>query len=237
MIQPRFDAEIVLFDLDGTLVDTLPDLTYAIDTMLHALDCPPSGADNVRIWVGNGMDKLLERALRHARRQSPDLEIMAQARELFNEIYGRCYADNSCLYPEAAETLAELRRMSLELGVVTNKPIGFTEALLDKLAIRHYFGVVLGGDSLPLKKPDPSPLFHAARILSPGASRCIFVGDSVNDIQAARNAGWPVICLPYGYNHGQDIRDGHPDAIIHSLAELPPLLRPLAGSTREPADV
>jgi phosphoglycolate phosphatase len=219
-----FPAECLLFDLDGTLVDTLPDLADAVDAMLVALGRAPAGPAAVGIWVGNGMTNLLRRALSHADGREADDALLAQARTHFAAHYGAHFCDRSRLYPGAAECLAWLRARRLPLGLVTNKPRTFTLPLLERLGIRDHFGVVLGGDDVPVQKPDPAPLFQAVRQLAPQAHHILMVGDSVNDVQAARNAGYPVVCLSYGYNHGQDIRLAHPDAVIDTLTELPPLL-------------
>ncbi len=225
-----YPADVVLFDLDGTLIDTIPDLADALDWMLARMDRPAAGPDKVRIWIGNGMDKLLQRALRDADGADPSAALMDRARELFRERYGRHFCERSCLYEGTEACLAALSAAGIGLGIVTNKPTQFTEPLLETLGIRGYFGAVLGGDALPERKPDPTPLFEAVRRIDPEASRVVMVGDSVNDIEAARRAGYPVICLTYGYNHGQDIRDGRPDAVIDSLRELPALIEGVSGS-------
>jgi len=227
----RFDVDTLLFDLDGTLVDSLPDLAAAVDTMLAGVGHPPAGAAKVGIWVGNGMDNLILRALRDADHAEPDPDTLVRARRLFQAEYGAHFCVHSRLYPTVAEALPRLAAAGLAMGVVTNKPLSFTEPLLRELGIRDWFGVVLGGDSLPVRKPDPEPLHHAARVLRPAGSRVLMVGDSVNDIQAARRAGYPVVCLSYGYNHGHDIREGNPDAVIDTLAELPALLGPPSPQT------
>ena len=126
------------------------------------------------------------------------------------------------------EGLQFLRDAGYKLGCITNKAAAFTEPLLKDLGIYDYFQIVVSGDTLPVKKPDPLPLLHAARFFKVEPSRALMVGDSISDVKAARAAGFQVVCMSYGYNHGQDIRDAHPDAVIDSMAQLSGLLAKVA---------
>lgn len=222
------DVRAILFDLDGTLVDSAPDLALAVNATLAELDRPPCTVDIVRDWVGNGADKLLERALsgHFDGRVSP--ERLAAIRPRFLHHYERYLCVDSALYPGVAEGLEALYGAGLRLGCVTNKPSRFTQPLLEQLNIAGFFGAVIGGDDAPHKKPDPAPLRLAAERLSVPLGHCLVVGDSINDIEAARAAGCPVVAVPYGYNHGRDIRSARPDAVIASLGALPLLLREAA---------
>jgi phosphoglycolate phosphatase len=200
----------------------------AVNATLAELDRPPYPIDTIRDWVGNGADRLLERALSgHFDGRIPPEELAA-IRPRFLHHYERYLCVDSTLYPGVAEGLETLRRIGLRMACVTNKPSRFIGPLLERLNIADCFGAMIGGDDAPRKKPDPAPLRLAAERLDVRMTHCLMVGDSVNDIEAARAAGCPVVAVPYGYNHGQDIREAHPDAVIDSLARLPLLLREAA---------
>ncbi|NTV13309.1 MAG: phosphoglycolate phosphatase [Desulfobulbaceae bacterium] len=217
-------TEMVLFDLDGTLVNSLPDLAYCVDEMMRQLGLPPPGLEPVGCWVGNGVERLVKRALTGDFSAEPAAPLFARALPLFLELYGVNHSRNSRLYPEAKATLAWLQARKIPLGCVTNKAARFTLPLLTSLEIDHLFALVLCGDSLPEKKPHPLPLLTAAEHFRVKPANCLMVGDSLNDIQAARAAGFPVVAVSYGYNHGLDIRQAGPDAVIDNLRELPALL-------------
>ncbi len=141
----------------------------------------------------------------------------------------KLYADNtsgrSRLYPGVVEGIEFLRGEGLKVGCVTNKAEAFTVPLLRDMGIYDKFDVVVSGDTTPKKKPDPMPLLYAANQLGVKAEDCMMVGDSMHDVEAARKAGFQVACVPYGYNHGVDIREAGPDAVIDSLAELKNLFK------------
>ncbi len=217
--------QMILLDLDGTLVDSVPDLAACIDRMMQALGLPERGEAAVRDWVGNGVERLVRRALVGRLEGEPDPDLFDRGYPLFLDCYARHNGQRSRLYPGVREGLDGLREAGFPLGCVTNKAERFTRPLLQALGIAGRFAIVVSGDSLPQKKPDPAPLLHAARALGADPARCLMVGDSVNDVRAARAAGFQVVCVPYGYNHGRDIREAAPDAVIASLAELPPRLR------------
>lgn len=225
-----YPAASLLFDLDGTLIDTIPDLAAAVDGTLARLNRAAAGPDHVRLWIGNGMDNLLIRALRHADDgDEPADDLLDQARTHFKAIYGANYAVDSCLYDGVAQTLEQLASAGIAMGIVTNKPEQFVAPLLAHVGIERFFSAIVGGDTVSPRKPDPAPLYYALEQMKRSREDVVFVGDSVSDITAARRAGFPVICLSYGYNHGRDIRDDDPDAVIDSLAELPALLDPVPG--------
>lgn len=210
----------LLCDLDGTLVDSVPDLAWSMDRMMTQLGLPARGEAQARQWVGNGVERLVKRALTNHMSDEPDAALFAEALPLFMSIY----AENTCrysrLYPGVQEGLDQLRDASVRLAVVTNKAGIFTENLLSQIGIRDYFEVTVSGDTTPTKKPDPSQLLLAAERLSLPIEACVMLGDSKNDVGAARNAGIPAVCLPYGYNHGEDIALAEPDCIIESMREL-----------------
>lgn len=214
----------VLFDLDGTLVDSVPDLAAATDEMLRRLGRTPAGEAQVRLWVGNGAAMLVRRALaggtdpdRLAALDDQDLEL---ALGVFFDAYQQCNGAHSRVYEGVSPLLETLRAQSVRLGVVTNKPARFTGPLLERMGLAGHFDIMVSGDTLATKKPDPAPLIHAVQTLGSSVESSLMVGDSINDILAARAAGMPVVAVSYGYNHGRDIRDEGADLVVDSLMEL-----------------
>jgi len=216
--------QMVLIDLDGTLVDSVPDLAYCADAMMQQLDLPTRGEARVREWVGNGVERLVKRALINQLDGEPDEALFARALPIFMALYAENTSKRSNLYPGVREGLDYLQGAGYKLGCVTNKAAAFTEPLLKDMGIRHYFLTVVSGDTVAKKKPDPMPLLHAAGLLGVEPRHALMVGDSMSDVKAARAAGFQIVCLTYGYNHGIDIRESHPDAVIDSMAELKGLL-------------
>lgn len=217
--------EMVLIDLDGTLIDSVPDLAYCVDEMLKKLDRAPYGEAKVRGWVGNGVERLVKRALTDDLEAEPDAAEFARAMPIFNELYAVNNSVRSRLFPGVREGLEALRAAGLKIGCVTNKAACFTEPMLRDLGVMEFFGIVVSGDTTPQKKPHPAPLLYAADFFKVGAEHALMVGDSMHDVHAARAAGFAVVAVSYGYNHGIDIREAQPDAVVDSLAELPGLLK------------
>ena len=220
--------EMILIDVDGTLVDSVPDLGYCVDTMMTQLGRPPWGEVRVRDWVGNGVERLVKRALIGALEGEPEPADFDRAYPLFLQLYAENTSKRSILYPGVREGLDMLKDAGYRLGCVTNKAAQFTEPLLQDLGVFEDFSIVISGDSLPQKKPDPAPLLHGAAFFGCEPRHALMVGDSVSDVKAARAAGFQIICMSYGYNHGVDIRDAHPDAVIDALTEVLPLLEKAA---------
>ncbi|MCB1787628.1 MAG: phosphoglycolate phosphatase [Chromatiaceae bacterium] len=212
--------KMVLIDVDGTLVDSVPDLAYCVDEMMKRLGRAPCGEAAVRNWVGNGVERLVKRALLGQLDGEPDEQEFARAYPLFLELYAENTSKRSCLYPGVREGLDYLRAQGYRLGCVTNKAAQFTIPLLKDLGVHDAFGIVVSGDTLPVKKPDPGPLLHAARHFGVSPDDALMLGDSKSDVTAARAAGFQIVCMSYGYNHGEDIRRYAPDAVIDSMAEL-----------------
>ena len=214
----------VLFDLDGTLVHSLPDLAAAVDAMLAQYGLPPLGEALTATMIGNGSRKLIERALQASAwcgASTHSAELLQEAHERFLQHYRQHLCVRSALYPGVAETLSALRTQHIALAVVTNKPMAFVPPLLESLGIRHHFAVLIGGDSLAEKKPSPLPLQHACAQLGVTVADAIMVGDSRNDIDAARAAGMRNIAVSFGYNHGEPIAACAPDIIIEHFKQLP----------------
>ena len=229
----------VAFDLDGTLVDSAPGLTAAVDNALYALELPMAGEERVVTWIGNGADVLIQRALTWARQERaalrasqgkpsvdhddiPQAEQQTILRKLFDRYYGEVAEEGSFLFPAVADTLGALHAKGLPLALVTNKPTPFVAPILASLDIAKYFTVVIGGDDVKNKKPHPEPLLLVAEKLGLAPAELLFVGDSRNDIQAAKAAGCSSIGLTYGYNYGEPISLSEPDYIFDQFNELLP---------------
>ena len=215
---------MILIDLDGTLVDSVPDLAYCVDAMMARLGRPPHGEAKVRNWVGNGVERLVRRALIGQLEGEPDEADFQLAYPLFLELYRDNTSQRSQLFPGIRDGLDWLKAAGYRLGCVTNKAAQFTEPLLRDLGVRDYFEIVISGDTLPRSKPDPLPLLHAAAHFGAEPARALMIGDSISDVKAARAAGFTIFCMSYGYNHGQDIRDYHPDVVLDALTEVKGLL-------------
>jgi len=216
--------KMILIDVDGTLVDSVPDLAYCVDEMMKRLGRPPHGEDKVRDWVGNGVERLVRRALVGQLEGEPSDEDFERAYPIFLELYADNTAQRSCLYPGVRDGIDYMKSQGYQLGCVTNKAAQFTIPLLKHFGIHDEFGIVVSGDSLPVKKPDPGPLLHAAEHFGVTPQEALMLGDSKSDVTAARAAGFQIVCMSYGYNHGEDIRRYEPDAVIDSMAELSSLL-------------
>ncbi|BES73431.1 phosphoglycolate phosphatase [Marinobacter nanhaiticus D15-8W] len=214
----------VLFDLDGTLVDSAPDLAAAIDAMLETIGQQPAGIDRVREWVGNGAQVLVKRALAGGfdyEAGEPFSESdFKHALDLFFDTYGDLNGRLATVYDGVEPFLRALAAENVRLGVVTNKPTAFTGPLLEKMGLAHWFRISVCGDTLPVKKPDPEQLYYAVEELGGDMARTLMVGDSVNDIQAAQRAGVPVVAVRYGYNYGGNIDEAGADIVVDSLVEL-----------------
>lgn len=219
---------MVLIDVDGTLVDSVPDLAYCVDEMMDQLGLPRRGEDAVRQWVGNGVERLTRRALINQLEGEPDEVLFEKAMPIFMDLYAENTSKRSCLYPGVEEGIAYLKQAGYRLGCVTNKAEQFTVPLLTDLGIIDNFEIVVSGDTLPKKKPDPMPLLHAAEAMGVTPAESLMLGDSMSDVKAARAAGFQIVCMSYGYNHGVDIRDSKPDAVIDSMSELQGLLESAA---------
>jgi phosphoglycolate phosphatase len=219
---------MILIDVDGTLVDSVPDLAYCVDELMKALGRPVHGEAKVRNWVGNGVERLVRRALIGQLDGEPPDADYARAYPIFLELYAENTSKRSRLYPGIREGIDWLKSQGYLLGCVTNKAAQFTLPLLQDLGVRDDFAIVVSGDTLPVKKPDPAPLLHAAQHFGVTPAESLMVGDSVSDVKAARAAGFQIVCMSYGYNHGVDIRTANPDAVIDSLVELRALLPPRA---------
>lgn len=213
--------KLLLFDLDGTLVDSVPDLAYSVDCALQMLDLPMHGEDKIRTWVGKGAEKLIRAALTGGDLEGEvDADLFKKAYDLFSDIYLQNTYQRSTIYPGVKDTLDYFAERQIPMVCVTNKRALFTDPVLEALGIKSYFSLVISGDTLSRKKPDPDPLLFAAKELDIAPQDCLMVGDSISDLHAARAAEMPILCVSYGYNHGQNIADAKPDRVVDSLLEM-----------------
>lgn len=213
----------LLFDLDGTLVDSAPDLAAALDATLQSLGFVAAGESLTRSWVGNGARVLVQRALAHSFGCQPEAVAEASldvAHRQFLDHYGLMNGRHSRLYPGVREALESWYLQQLPMAVVTNKPIQFVPVLLASLRIEQFFSVSLGGECVPDKKPHPGMLLTACEQLGVVPAACVMIGDSRTDILAARAANMPVIAVDYGYNHGRSVACEQPDRLVSSLRDI-----------------
>lgn len=220
-------ARAVLIDLDGTLVDTAPDIAEAVNRMLLERGAPPLPFDTVRAFIGNGVPTLIRRVLRAS--GAADAADAAGANEqaalaLFLRHYRDTNGRYGQVFPGVRDGLEALRQAGYRLGCVTNKPAAPTAAVLDIHALTPFFDVVVAGDTLSQMKPSPEPLLHACRALQASASDCVLVGDSAVDIAAARAARMPVYIVRYGYPGAEGHDAMQCDGLIDSLGELPAII-------------
>lgn len=216
----------ILFDLDGTLLDTASDIALALRRAMADQGLAAPQVEAVRTMIGKGSPVLVERACA-AIGVAADEQQRAALLAGFFDHYGRLEASGESSaqpYVGTREGLVALRAQGVPMAVVTNKFHRFAVALLKHLDLMPYFRVVVGGDTCERRKPDPQPLQWACRQLDIEPGRALMVGDSINDVQAARAAGMPVVCVPYGYNEGLDARTLPCDAFVETLAGLPGLL-------------
>jgi phosphoglycolate phosphatase len=220
----RFDA--IVFDLDGTLVETAPDLAGALNHTLGAAGLPAVSVETVRHMIGDGARMLLKRGVAEAGRELDEAELERWFEALL-EHYWHHVADQSLPFPGVTRQLARFRDAGLKLAVCTNKPIRLTEKLLELLDLAQHFDAVLGGDSLAVRKPDPEHILGTLRAIGSRPERAVMIGDSANDVAAARNAGLPVVVVSFGYTAVAPAELGA-DAVIDHFDELAEALAGLA---------
>jgi phosphoglycolate phosphatase len=217
-------AGLALFDLDGTLVDSAPDIADAVDIALIACGRAPIGEAVVRGLIGNGAVRLIHRALTGSQDGEAEAGLHAQAYQHFVDAYQPRVFSRTRLFPGVVEVLAGLAQAGWALGCVTNKPARFTTPLLAAAGIAPCFALTLSGDSLPTKKPDAAPILHAATVLGVALPEVVMVGDSLTDLRAAQNARVRAVCVSFGYHAGVDLAAEGADAVIDDMRELLPLL-------------
>ncbi len=211
----------IVIDLDGTLLHTAPELAEAANRMLRDMGRPPVSQDLLMSYIGNGISWLVKRALTGDMHAEPDAVLYDQALPVFEKHYTELLLQSKP-FAGVVQGLDAMKAAGFRLGCITNKVARYTEPLLKGIGLSHYFDIVLSGDTLPEKKPHPLPLLHSAKFFGIPVDRMLLIGDSLNDAVAARAAGCPVFCVPYGYNHGEPVDGLDLDAVI---ADLPAALK------------
>lgn len=219
----RFQVKLVMFDLDGTLLDTAPQIAEAANRMLVALGKPMLPQAQISTYIGEGVQNLIKRCLSVSVQTEPDVELFAKAQPLYHGFYA-ANANESQPFTGVLPALKTLKALGYVLACVTNKPEAFTLPLLKKAGLADFFEMVVSGDTLPKKKPDPLPLLHICQKLGVLPAEAMLVGDSETDIQAAHAAGCFVVTVPYGYNQGRAIDVATVDATVQQLTEVANLL-------------
>lgn len=216
----KTNYQAVLFDLDGTLVDSLPDIIASVRLTEQELGLVGCSDAEVCHWIGNGARVLIRRVLTGDMDSIPDDDALEKTFAVFMRHYAVQGIKLTSLYPGAEDVLKKLRQQPIRIGLVTNKPKAITVDLIQKLNIEHYFDVVLGGGDVANPKPHGEMLITAAEKLGVAVKDCLMVGDSSNDVLAARNADMPVVAVRGGYNHGEAIELAEPDGVFDNLAEM-----------------
>ncbi|MBA2352459.1 MAG: phosphoglycolate phosphatase [Burkholderiales bacterium] len=222
----RFPLPIlaISIDLDGTLLETAPDLAVAANRMLKEIGRPPIAVEIIKDYVGNGIVRFVKRTLTGGMESEPDDELFLRALPVFEKHYAQALSLTTQPYPGVVEGLRAMHAQGFRLTCLTNKASTFSVPLLRDTGLLPFFEFVVSGDTLPRKKPDPMPLQYSCEKLGVPANNFLLIGDSANDTLAARAAGCPVFCVPYGYNGGNDVRALAPDAVIASLTDALPLI-------------
>ncbi|MDQ7048907.1 MAG: phosphoglycolate phosphatase [Enterobacterales bacterium] len=225
MSDEYLSTEAILFDLDGTLVDSAPDLTAALNHTLKILQMEPRSEKKVRGWIGNGVEKLLHRGLTDSHNGVATGDDFWRAKNIFYSRYKEQSGQYSKLYPKVIETLQNLRQKGIRLACITNKDRCFTLPLLENLAISEYFDIVVCGDDLTNKKPHPEPLLYATSRLGSIPDQCLMVGDSASDVGAAVAAKMKVICVDYGYAQGINLSSLEINGMISNINQIEDYVR------------
>ena len=224
------NKKAIHFDLDGTLIDSVPDLALAVNDMLEQLGLTPVKEDLIRGWVGNGSQMLVKRALARKRDITEDdvkVETFQRAHKLFLDAYNSHLSEATTPYQGVIETLTTLKQRGYRLSIITNKPKVFVAPLLESLGFGDLIEAYLGGDSLQEKKPHPLPLEHMCQTMGVGIEESVMVGDSKNDILAANACGMESVGVSYGYNYGESIQSYNPTCVIDRFDALLELFAPL----------
>lgn len=220
-----FPAKAVLFDLDGTLLDTVLDLHAAANGMLADLGRPAVAIEDIRAYVGRGIPNLVKRILAGKLEAADDpAPPPEQALASFRKHYAEVNGHASRPFPGVMAGLAAFKAKGLPLGVITNKAAAFTGPLLERTGLAPYMSVVVSGDQLPRPKPDPMPVIWACGRLGVSPADVVLIGDSVHDFKAGSSAGCRVCLVPYGYNEGQDVRGLDCDAIVATILDAASLI-------------
>jgi len=219
----EFKPNAIVWDLDGTLVDSAPDLASALNTVLDKRGFFTHSIETVRTMIGNGVPKLVERGF-NAVGVRPDAVQLDDLVAMFVKEYKACATDNTRPYPGIVEALREIHSMNIPMGVCTNKPEAFTRQILEGLGLSGYFSSVVGGDSTKARKPDPEPVLACLRGLLTEPASSLMIGDSVHDVHAAHAAGVTVGVVPWGYRSAP-VEELGADFILKDATALPKMIR------------
>ncbi len=212
-----------MIDLDGTLVHTAPEIAQAANHMLAAMGKPQLAAEQIQGFIGEGAQILIKRCLNHAYTAEPTSELLAKAQPLFFEAYAKVVAE-SRPYPNVIEALIAIKAAGFKLACITNKPEAFTLPLLEQSQLLPYFDIVVSGDTLQKKKPDPDQILYICEQFGIPVNESLLIGDSKTDVEAARNAGCYVFTVPYGYNQGYSMEIGAVDALVDHIGDAVELI-------------
>lgn len=210
--------QAILFDLDGTLIDTVPDLADAANAMRTELNMPAISNDTIGTYIGRGIESLINRTLGHGG-VAVDEAMFNHGIELFRKYYGQFNGAKARLYPDVIAGLESFKELGARLAIVTNKSIEFVPGLLAHMGISQYFDVMVGGDTCTEKKPDPMPLLHACNLFDIGPKEALFIGDSINDSIAAKACNMDMLVVPYGYNEGEPVQNLPANAIVDTVLD------------------
>ncbi len=217
------NKKAIHFDLDGTLIDSVPDLALAVNEMLQTLGRETFDEDTIRYWVGNGSQMLVKRALvgkREFDEEEIDEVLFQKAHRIFLEAYDKHLCESTKAFAGVMDTLQELKKRGYRLSIITNKPAQFVAPILEGLGFGDLIESYLGGDCLPKKKPDPLPLVTMCERMGVSIEESVMVGDSKNDILAANACAMQSIGVSYGYNYGEDIHTYNPTVVVSKFEEI-----------------
>ena len=214
----------IAIDLDGTLLDTIPDLCGAVNRVLEELGLPRLPVDLVKSFVGKGLGEHMRKSLRTVMGRDPDDAENAHAMALYRKHYAAHIADHTTIYPGVIEGLEAFKSRRLGLSVVTNKWQSYSETLLDHFNLTPYFDHIVCGDLLTTNQPDPGMMFYSAGRFGVHPREMLMIGDSGNDSRSAQAAGSPVVLMTYGYSEGENLVDLQANAIVSTFTDIPALL-------------
>ena len=216
------NKKLLIFDLDGTLIDSSGDLALAVNHTLKTLNLPTFTLDTIHHWVGNGAEILIKRALSGSSTIDTTLKesYWREALKIFLDFYSKNLAVETVTYPNVLSTLETLKKRGYILAIVTNKPYPFVEPILKELGLTNLFEIILGGDSLEKKKPDPMPLLYVCKKLNISPNESVMIGDSKNDILASKSANMDSIGVTYGYNYGESIEHYKPTIVCNKFEDI-----------------
>ena len=212
-----------MIDLDGTLIHTAPEIARAANQMLVALDRKPLATQQIQGYIGEGAITLIKRCLTGQLAVEPDADLLAKAQALFFDAYSQIVTESQP-YHGVVEALQAIKRVGVALACITNKPAAFTGPLLEKSGLMPYFDLVVSGDTLKKKKPEPDQIFYICEKFAIPVNESLLIGDSKTDVEAARNAGCYVFTVPYGYNQGYSMEINAVDAVINHLGDTVQLI-------------